>query len=196
MNKELYTFITEKRHRVWRKDYCGPDAAAWKEAGLSPRERMADRFARLCGQEEPHFLPGQKLAFIRTVKNLPDVLTEEEWADVRKKHHIHELGYLSNLSPDYAAVMGTVLLKAKETADPCTAKEIDALIELAERDGLDYAADIYPSYGSDAGTAMRGGLEARHALIGPGVFASHGYERTHVKGIENTIKLVCAYVAD
>ena len=139
MNKELYTFITEKRHRVWRKDYCGPDAAAWKEAGLSPRERMADRFARLCGQEEPHFLPGQKLAFIRTVKNLPDVLTEEEWADVRKKHHIHELGYLSNLSPDYAAVMGTGLLKAKETADPCTAKEIDALIELAsEAEEMDF----------------------------------------------------------
>lgn len=133
MNKELYTFITEKRHRDWRKDYCGPDAAAWKEAGLSPRERMADRFARLCAQEEPHFLPGQKLAFIRTVKNLPDVLTEEEWTAVRAKHHIHELGYLSNLCPDYATVMGTGLLKAKETADPCTAKEIDALLELAGR---------------------------------------------------------------
>lgn len=133
MNKDLYTFITEKNHHQWRHPYEGPDSAAWVEAGLSPRERMADRFAHLCEQEVPHILPGQKLAFIRTVTSLPDVLTEAEWTDIRAKHHIHELGYLSNLSPDYAAAMGTGLLKAKETADPCTAKEIDALLALAER---------------------------------------------------------------
>ena len=70
------------------------------------------------------------------------------------------------------------------------------LIELAEQNGLHYAADIYPHYGSDASAAMRAGLEARHALIGPGVFASHGYERTHAEGVDNTLKLVKAYVQD
>ncbi|MBR6789737.1 MAG: pyruvate formate-lyase [Oscillospiraceae bacterium] len=158
MHRELYTFITEKKHRLWRKPYSGPDAAAWKEEGLSPRERMADRFARLCSQEEPHILPGQKIAFIRTVKDLPNVLTEGEWADIRAKYHIHELGYLSNLCPDYATVMGTGLLKAKESADPCTAKEIDALLALTERyreaaleAGLDDMAEVLarvPAYGA------------------------------------------------
>ena len=43
---------------------------------------------------------------------------------------------------------------------------------------------------------MRAGLEARHALIGPGVFASHGYERTHAEGVDNTLRLLKAYVQD
>ena len=36
----------------------------------------------------------------------------------------------------------------------------------------------------------------RHGLIGAGVYASHGYERSHVDGVKNTFKLLCAYLAD
>jgi len=88
-----------------------------------------------------------------------------------------------------------VSICCKDSGGPYNYEMTSKLIELAQRDGLGYAADVYPSYGSDAGAAMRAGLEARHALIGPGVFASHGYERTHKLGIENTLKLVCAYVS-
>ena len=54
---------------------------------------------------------------------------------------------------------------------------------------------IRDSYGSDAATALRAGMDIRTALVGAGVYASHGYERTHVLGVENTMKLLAAFVA-
>ncbi len=82
----------------------------------------------------------------------------------------------------------------KDSSGPYNYEMTSRLIALAEENNLRYAADIYPSYGSDASAAMRAGAEARHALIGPGVFASHGYERTHVLGIENTLRLAWLYL--
>ena len=70
------------------------------------------------------------------------------------------------------------------------------LIALAKDNGLKYAVDVYPLYASDADVALTSGHNFRHALIGPGVFASHGYERTHVTGIDNTLKLLVAFVTD
>jgi putative aminopeptidase FrvX len=61
--------------------------------------------------------------------------------------------------------------------------------------GLDLRVDIYPYYSSDATAAWRAGLECRTALIGPGVDASHAYERTHVDALEATGKLILAYLA-
>ncbi|NLN35881.1 MAG: M42 family metallopeptidase, partial [Candidatus Cloacimonetes bacterium] len=54
--------------------------------------------------------------------------------------------------------------------------------------------DIYPYYGSDVEGALRAGYDIKHGLIGPGVFASHGYERTHTQAIDNTLKLLEAYL--
>ena len=63
------------------------------------------------------------------------------------------------------------------------------------REFLPYAVDIYPRYSSDTATALRAGLDARYALCGQGVYASHGYERTHVSGLDNTLKLLAAFVS-
>ena len=49
-------------------------------------------------------------------------------------------------------------------------------------------------YGSDVGAALKGGNNIRGALIGPGVSASHGMERTHISALENTIKLIYLYL--
>ena len=67
-------------------------------------------------------------------------------------------------------------------------------VNLAKKNKLNYAVDIYPMYGSDVSAALRGGNDIRGALIGPGVHASHGMERTHVSALENTIKLLTAYL--
>ena len=67
-------------------------------------------------------------------------------------------------------------------------------VELAEQNGVDFAVDIYPHYGSDAGVAWHAGLDVRAALIGPGVHASHGMERTHWEGMKNTILLSMLYL--
>ena len=102
-----------------------------------------------------------------------------------------DMGCVGN---DLACDETMVSICCKDSGGPYNYEMTCKLIELAQKNELDYAADIYPSYGSDAGAAMRSGLDARHALIGPGVFASHSYERTHIKGIENTLKLIIAYV--
>ncbi len=68
------------------------------------------------------------------------------------------------------------------------------LINLAKENNLKYAVDIYPYYGSDVGIARRAGHDVRGALIGAGVHASHGMERSTVEGMENTVKLLVAYL--
>lgn len=87
-----------------------------------------------------------------------------------------------------------VSICVKDSGGPYNYQLVSTLISLAEENHLPYAADIYPSYGSDAGASLRSGNDVRHACIGPGVFASHGYERTHLEGIDATEKLLKAYI--
>ena len=87
-----------------------------------------------------------------------------------------------------------VSICAKDSRGPYHYDVVSALIEAAKASGVDYAVDIYPAYGSDADTALISGHDIRHGLIGPGVYASHGYERSHVDGVENTLKLLKEYL--
>lgn len=89
-----------------------------------------------------------------------------------------------------------VSICAKDSSGPFDHELTTQLVRLAEREELNFAVDVYPSYTSDVAVALRAGYDARHALIGPGVFASHGYERTHREGLENTLELLMAFVAD
>lgn len=87
-----------------------------------------------------------------------------------------------------------VSICAKDSGGPYDYKVTSALVAAAKEKGIDYAVDVYPFYGSDAEAALRAGYDVRHGLIGPGVYASHGYERSHKLGVENTLKLLLAYV--
>ena len=87
-----------------------------------------------------------------------------------------------------------VSICAKDSGGPYDYTMTSELIAISKEQGIDYAVDIYPYYGSDAGTALRSGMDIRYALIGAGVYASHGYERSHMKGVENTLRLIEAYV--
>ena len=87
-----------------------------------------------------------------------------------------------------------VSICAKDSSGPYDYEMTGELIALARAKGIDYAVDVYPAYGSDAGAALRAGRDVRFALIGAGVYASHGYERSHRKGVENTLALLEAVV--
>ena len=87
-----------------------------------------------------------------------------------------------------------VSICAKDSRGAYHYEMVNELIEVAKEQGLDYAIDIYPSYGSDAAAAIIAGKDVRHALIGSGVYASHGYERTHVEGVKNTFELALNYI--
>ena len=87
-----------------------------------------------------------------------------------------------------------VSICAKDSTGPYDYEMTNRLITLAKENGIDYVVDIFPHYGSDVSSALRGGNDICGALIGQGVHASHGMERTHRRGLENTLKLLKAYI--
>ena len=86
-----------------------------------------------------------------------------------------------------------VSICAKDSGGPYNYDMTTRLIEAAKKTGADYAVDVYPHYGSDAEATLRAGLDFRHGLIGPGVYSSHGYERSHIDGVEHTIRLLAGF---
>jgi putative aminopeptidase FrvX len=95
---------------------------------------------------------------------------------------------------DLAGSEYAVSICAKDSGGPYDYELTTRLINMAKENGLNYTVDIFPFYGSDVGAARRAGVDMKGALIGSGVSASHGMERTHLKGIENTLKLIYAYL--
>ena len=87
-----------------------------------------------------------------------------------------------------------VSICAKDSGGPYHYEIVSRLIDAAKAAEADYAVDIYPFYGSDVEATLRAGHDLRHGLIGPGVYASHGYERSHKKGVEATLKLLDQYL--
>ncbi|MGI2327393.1 M42 family metallopeptidase [Planococcus sp. YIM B11945] len=88
----------------------------------------------------------------------------------------------------------TVSICAKDSSGPYHYGLTRQLIELAKDNGIDYKVDIYPYYGSDASAAIRAGFDVKHALFGPGIEASHSYERTHTDSLKAAAALLRAYV--
>lgn len=87
-----------------------------------------------------------------------------------------------------------VSICAKDSGGPYDYEMTTRLINLAKDNNISFAVDIYPHYSSDATVAMKAGNDIRSALIGPGVHASHGMERTHYLALENTVKLLLLYL--
>lgn len=87
-----------------------------------------------------------------------------------------------------------VSICAKDSSGPSSYELVTALVDTAKAAKVDYAIDVYPFYGSDADAVLRSGYDVRHCVIGAGVAASHGYERSHKDGLVNTYHLVAAYV--
>ena len=87
-----------------------------------------------------------------------------------------------------------VSICAKDSGGPYSYDVVGKLIESAKKTGADYTVDVYPHYGSDVEATLRAGFDIRHGLIGPGVYASHGYERSHIDGVYNTLKVLQGYL--
>ncbi len=123
-----------------------------------------------------------------------------------------EVGHgCSNIPPDIDELVGIdmgcigldlscteqdVSICAKDSSGPYDYDITNNLINLAKKHGLNYAIDIYPMYSSDVSASLKGGNDIKGGLIGPGVHASHGMERTHIDGITNTVKLIYAYLTN
>ena len=87
-----------------------------------------------------------------------------------------------------------VSICAKDSGGPYSYEVVKKLIAAAKKENADYAVDIYPHYGSDVEATLSAGYDIRHGLIGAGVYASHGYERSHKDGVLNTLKVLKGYL--
>lgn len=132
MSKVLFDYIVAKEHHQFRVDNTCDLASEYKARGLSPVERMADRFERLMKLQTPHILPEEKIVFLRTTTSIPDCFTEDEWTEIKSHHYIHELGYISNINVNYEKVIKNGLL-AYKGHDKYADRAIELIIELADK---------------------------------------------------------------
>lgn len=98
------------------------------------------------------------------------------------------------IGDDLSCTEKQVSICCKDSSGPYDYDIITKLVNISKQDGIDFATDIYPYYGSDVSAARAGGNDFKGALIGPGVHASHGMERTHKLAISNTLKLLINYI--
>ena len=87
-----------------------------------------------------------------------------------------------------------VSICAKDSGGPYSYEVVGKLIDAAKKEGASYAVDVYPHYSSDVEATLKAGSDMRHGLIGSGVYASHGYERSHIDGVLNTLKVLKGYI--
>ena len=98
------------------------------------------------------------------------------------------------VAPDQQTDEFSVGICAKDSQGPYHIELRRHLEHLAEQAGLQFCTDIYPYYGSDGEAYWTAGGDVRVALIGPGVDASHHYERTHRDALINTASLIAEYL--
>ncbi len=100
------------------------------------------------------------------------------------------------IGPDYDGSEFKVSICAKDNAAPYDQDLTDRLVGYAEKAGCDYAVEVFYRYGTDGNAAVRAGNNLRAAAFGMAVYCSHGMERTHIVGLENTTNLLLGYVLD
>ena len=146
VNKEQISHRREKRDRY-------EQAVLYAREGLSDTERAVRRLTFMLENETPVVWADERIALIRTVPVVQDIFTEEEWAEIKKNHFVHELGKVFNNAPDYNLLISRGFEKEAELIRAELAKEglsdnekeflnsmlrtIDAVTNLADR----YAAE-------------------------------------------------------
>ncbi len=100
------------------------------------------------------------------------------------------------IGPELCGHERAVSICAKDASAPYDIELTDRLIALAEKAECDYAVDCFYRYGTDARAALRAGHNLKAAVFGMAVYCSHGMERTHILGLENTTGLLIAYLTE
>lgn len=95
---------------------------------------------------------------------------------------------------DLTADETMVSICAKDSSGPYNYDLTNELIGIAKDLNIDYGVDVYPFYGSDASAAVSSANDFRHALLGAGIAASHGYERTHEKALIALFNLLVKFI--
>jgi putative aminopeptidase FrvX len=103
---------------------------------------------------------------------------------------------IGTVGGDHTSDEHCVTILAKDSRTPYDFELRKRLVEIARKNGIDYRVDVHYRYGSDASIGATQGFEANFACIGMGVDATHHYERTHMDGIANNLRLLIKYLAE
>ena len=134
----LKQFQWDRKHHAARIRLNADLPLPYRSAGLSDVERTTLRLKTALEMETPYLFPDEIIAFTRTVPNLPFVFDDAEWAKISAEHFIHEMGNVSNLSPNYGSVISAGLLAIREkmgsgTLHTAMRDSIDAILSLTAR---------------------------------------------------------------
>lgn len=213
--KNATTLARDEQNIEVRVDEKVKNASETRELGIEVGDFVS--FDPRFEQTESGFIKSRHLddkASTALLLQLMKAIKENKWTIPYTTHFYisnNEIGFGGNSNipeqtVEYIAVdMGaigdgqasdeyTVSICAKDSSGPYHYELTRNLVELAKAEGIDYKLDIYPYYGSDASAAIRAGFDVKHALFGPGIEASHAYERTHIESLENTAKLLYSYI--
>lgn len=211
------TFEREESHMQVRIDELVENADEVKKLGIGVGDFVS--FDARTTITPSGFIKSRHLddkASVAALFGLLESMKRENW---KPRHHVkilisnyeevgHGAAYIpSDINEMIAVDMGCigddlscketdVSICVKDSSGPYDYEMTTRLVQLAEAEGIAYALDVYPNYGSDASAALSAGNNIRAALIGPGVHASHAMERTHKQAVLNTAKLLAAYVAE
>ena len=133
MTDKLLQYLVDKKHHSFRRKLDVSLSDEYSELGISAEERVVRRFEFLLKEETPVILEDEQITFLRTIENLPEIFSEEEWKKIESENYIHEIGFMSNIIPDYEMLLSSGLLKLRETASEAQKRVIDSIIELSDR---------------------------------------------------------------
>ena len=101
----LRMYLLDKKHHAFVHTAAEVGIADLNEGfareGTPDQMRSAIVFSEMMRCQEPVILPGERIVFTRTIKDVPFIYTDEEWNKIKATHYIHERGTISNISPDY-----------------------------------------------------------------------------------------------
>ncbi|MDF2845881.1 MAG: yhfE [Herbinix sp.] len=161
-----------------------------KSRHLDDKASVAVLLGVLKEMSEEQFVPDKNVKLV--ISNYEEVGFGASWIPQEISEFIAvDMGAVGD---DLNGTEYAVTICAKDSRGPYDYELTNHLIELAKENQIDYVVDIFPHYGSDVSAALAAGNNIRGGLIGQGVHASHGMERTHVDGLNNTKKLIKAYI--
>ncbi|ASJ14095.1 M42 family metallopeptidase [Thermococcus radiotolerans] len=216
VNKEAGKKERKEENMYIRLDELVEKKEDTEKLGIRPGDFIAfdPKFEYVNGFVKAHFLDDKASAAVmidlmldlgaKTLEKLPVAFFFSPYEEVG---HGGSAGYPRSMKELLVVDMGVVgdgvagketavSIAAKDSSGPYDYEMTTKLIELAEKHEIPHVVDVFPYYGSDGSAALRAGWDVRVALIGQGVHASHGMERTHVKGMLATKDLIRAYIED
>jgi len=107
--RKLRASLRSAEHHHFRGKPLASLAEQFRREKIPPLERATRRFEAVLAAEKPVVLSDERISFIRTVPNVPELFTGPEWEAVKAEYFVHELGRVFNLCPDYASTIRTGL---------------------------------------------------------------------------------------